>query len=453
MFPPKKTPMVEAKKSNRHAVSRAQLMRRGGPDVVQCLIFSGAAVGVDEEALNSVGVLTALMLDNDWEKLGVFGDRVFYTLEDAVRAIPSWDFVLDGPVRLCASFQRGYTIEGVAYWEENQWGRRIRTLKGYWDNGESLPKRDPRRRENDYVQLLKAVHARFSRAKIMTVFSTPCRLFSVANGKKNNSEKQREKQEYLAKTCLVMKRAAFAVKYLRRLGVQVFLWAECSLGEAEAQEMCKALNSVEGRLYGWQKVRAQDYHSPSVRNRVLFAPFAAFDYLPQASQEERGWGPVLRVCANSKVCLQGGTWRPKLISGKFGTEIAHCATQMPYVLFLNGKDEEVHLIAATPRQKALLVGVCPWDPRLPKLDKIPNNLGNTIVGVGFSAQWFLAVTFACLGAMRLMGSPENVSRAFWALERMRAARHPPPIPGNKKHSLQKQIENKIKIRELSWQSC
>ena len=99
------------------------------------------------------------------------------------------------------------------------------------------------------------------------------------------------------------------------------------------------------------------------------------------------------------------------------------------------------------------MGACPWDPRLPKLDKISNNLGNTIVGVGFSAQWFLAVTFACLGAMRLMGSPENVSRAFWALERMRAARHPPPIPGNKKHSLQKQIENKIKIRELSWQSC
>lgn len=462
MLPPKKTHWLQRRQNDRHAVSRANLMRRGGPDAIQCLLFSGAAVGVDEEALNSVGVMTALMLDNDWEKLGAFGHRVFYSVEDLVRAIPEWDFVLDGPMRLCASFQAGFKVDYVAYYEENSWGRRVRTLAGCWDNGESLPRGNSRRRENDYVQILKALHSRFPQSRVVTVFSTPCRVFSQANSVKSNEKTESKanapsyRQTYLKKTCLVMKRAAFAVAYLKkRLGVQAFLWAECSLKEPQADAICEAMNSVDGRRYGWQRVRAEHYGSPSDRQRVVFAPFALFDYLPEPRLEEpRGWGSVLAVCGSSKLRCQGGSWRRKLFSGRLPEETASAATTMPYSFYIdNEDDDEVHLIAATPRQKALLMGVCPLDPRLEALNKMQNNaLGNTIVGIGFSAQWFLAVTFGCLGAMRLLGSPENTSRAYWAMESLRTQRHPPRVPGNRKDSLQREVETKIKIREALWES-
>ena len=454
-FPPKKTPWMQRRQNNQHAVSRAELVRRGGPDVIQCLLFSGAAVGVDEEVLNSVGVMTVFMLDNDWEKLGAFGDQVFFTVEELVRAIPGWNFVLDGPMRLCASFQAGYKIDYVAYWEENSKGQRVRTLKGYWDNGESLPRGNPCRRENDYVQILKALHSRFPRSRVTTVFSTPCRVFSQANSTKSAEKVDSEtshKDAYLRKTCLVMKRAAFAVEYLNRLGVQAFLWAECSLKEPQADAICEAMNSVNGRKYMWRKVCAEHYGSPSDRVRVVFAPFALFDYLPTARPEfVAGWGFVLLVCKSSKLRLQGGCWRRKAFLGRPPCETASAATTMPYLYYIERDDEdEVHLIAATPRQKAMLMGVCPLDPRLDALDKLPNALGNTIVGISFSSQWFLAVEFGCLGAMQLMGSPENTSRVFWAVEHARRQRHPPCIPGNCKHSLQKEVELKSKIRETEW---
>ncbi len=456
-LPPKKTSWMERRQSDRHAVSRADLMRRGGPDVIQCLLFSGAAVGVDEEALNSVGVMTAFMLDNDWEKLGAFGHRVFFSVEEMVRAIPEWDFVLDGPMRLCASFQSGYKIDYVAYWEENQKGQRVRTLKGCWDNGESLPRGNPLRRENDYVQMLKALHSRFPKSRVTTVFSTPCRVFSQANSTKSAEKADSDmshRQTYLKKTCLVMKRAVFAVEYLQRLGVQASLWAECSLNEEQADAICEAMNSVDKRKYTWRKVHAEHYGSPSDRVRVVFASFALFDYLPAARPDfVRGWGSVLSVCKSSKLRLQGGSWRRKTFSGRFASETASAATTMPYSLYIERDDEdEVHLIAATPRQKALLMGVCPLDPRLKALDAIPNALGNTLVGIGFSAQWFLAVTFGNLGAMRLMGSPENTSRSYWGMESLRKQRHPPRVPGSCKYSLQKEVKLKIKLRELQWQS-
>lgn len=451
LLPPKKRACLAHKKAASrtkallgHVLATDQIVPSGG--VVEVRLCAGAGVGSCRLAEQKLGITRVLDIDCRTDHLAFDGLPVnIYTRQKAqsiFSALYKHD-ATDGPFKLAAELESGWRVPGVADYDAG-----VGCLKGGW--------KDP----NNHLRcLLDIVRAKFPHSFLIVMASPPCRMASNANQKK----RRRDVRDYMAYTARFFRRIA----ELRRVGACDALLVEWSgLGRHKKGKfvpgkyprcMLRALNEVLD-VFDVRPIQAAEYGSPSLRKRLLFAERGVFDFLPQKLDKKDfiGWGLVLGVCRSATLSLISRTWCALEYRGKPPSGPATTITTMGLHIYIDREDEEHPTnFALTPLQLAKLIGCDPFDPRLPKLMKLPVRQASVLIGISFSVQWHSAVMVAQMGAALLRGrccgivSKNHGSRVFWKLEKWRRSRHPKPVPGflPRYYKLMEDVKRK-KIRSI-----
>ena len=416
------------------------------------MLCSGGAVGTDESALEKLGGKTVLHMDIRREYLEWQGHKaIVWKHKDRralLRRIAEHDYDA-GPCRVAANLQRGWYVPNVSYDAD------VGTLQG----AATHP-------GNDLNCILKRIRARFPSSRLIVLASPPCRMTSYAN----TASAEEDRKEYLN----LLKHFLVKLRYAKEFGKCDAVLVECSakgttnragdfVPGKDAQRMLDALNCADNpgsETFAVKRVDAADYGSPSTRKRLLFAHKTTFDYLPDALDAWRGWGPVLGASMFGFLRLVRGTWMNVNFAGIYPCDPAPTLTGHQMYKYADRRDVDAPvLVKLHAADRAKLLGVRADDHRLDKLMQQPSQFARMLTGITFSVQWYNAVLIASVASLR----PEacacqtqcyhdraHANRVFWEVENQRMETHP-PADGRfqaKWHALFEDVQTGIRNREF-----
>lgn len=419
---------------------RAEKKRRRlsrAPDFVVVRLCSGEPVGTDAKALRQLGGQAVMDVDVRPEYLGWNGARVrVWTKkrrQELLRSVREHDYDRDGPYKLAANLQAGWYVPDQLFDAD------VGTLRGGM--------RDPR---NDLNEILRAVRHAFPSSKLVVLASPPCRMYSVANVRSD----EEDKEEYIKYTRRFLRKIAFSM----RTGACDCVLVECSapgrsdskgnfVPGAVAKALLDALNkdAEHGHVvFDVVKLDAADFGAYTTRKRLLFAPKGVPRLMPDEVEKWVGWGEPLGVCRTSNLRLVRGSWRCNVFAGVCPSDPGPTLTGHHVFEYAQVRArDEVTLVPLTAKERAKLLGCRADDPRLNTLEQLPPSLARTVTGISFCAQWYLAVLTAAAGWLQVcLARPDKChlkdaeraqqrrgSVAFWQAETQRRALHPAPVPG------------------------
>ena len=448
-LPLKKRACIAYRESKRRAAARvdtavADAKIVAGRPALLVRLCAGGTLGCCKLGEQQLNVVPVLDIDVREQHLGwdnstvhVFTRKNRWSL---LRAFAAHNPFANGPFKLAAGLEPGWYVPGVDDYEVG-----VGVLAG--------SRFDKRSDLNLYLHLLRSGYPDHT---LIVLASPPCRMLSVCN----KGEDPDDLKAYLKGTRRFLQRLTYA----KNNDLFDHLLIECSApgryergvfvpGKA-ASFMLKAL----GPGYTVKKLEAAKWGSPSLRNRLLFAENAVFDCLPKPLEYDkyRGWGVPVGVCKSSNLRLVARTWRGKEFAGKFPTEPSTCLTTMGLDMYADrDNDPEPTCVAIDAVSLAKTLGVDAFDPRLKVLANLPFRRACTLIGIGFSSQWYLAVLTAQLTAASLAGKPkytgfvskDHSNRVFWRIENWRRSRHPKPVP----RKWSKIYKRKVKEKEKWWE--
>lgn len=397
------------------------------PGFVVVLLCAGGMVGTD--CLSPLGGRLVLAVDLRKEYLDAFGDTkaVLWQKSQRQRIVDAFAAHDDsaGPFKIAASVQRGFYVPELLYDVEG-----VGTFLG----GAADP-------SNDLNLMLGAVRAKYPSSKIVLMASPPCRMFSNANQRSCDADKR----EFLDVTLRLLRK----MRWSQHLGFCDAVVVECSAAGKrvrgqfvpgrECQEMVDALNCVGEKMYVADKINAADYGGYLNRWRLFIAPAGAHRMLPdsivktktkgkrsrhQPPRKHRGWGVPLGVGPSSHLKLVRGSWLNKRFAGDPSTKPGPTLTTHRLFVY-PGNQRRVTLVPV--KRRGVLMGLrADDDARVPKLRAMPSGQRNTLTGITFCVQYYLAVLAATAGHLGCFPNQREASAAFWVYENRRHATHPAP---------------------------
>ena len=400
------------------------------PDFVTVLLCSGAMVGTD--SLTPLGGRLVLAVDLRKEYLDALGNTKaeVWQRKDRERILDSFYRHRDseGPYKIAASVQRGFYVPGLLYDVTTPIG----TLLGSCNS-----------KTNDLNLLLGVVRRKYPNSKVVVVASPPCRMFSNANQRSSDADKK----EFLNTTLRLLRK----LRWSQHHGFCDAVMVECSASGrhvkgvfepgAECRAMVKALNCVGDKIYVADKINAADYGGYLNRRRLFIAPKTAHGMLPDSitqnkkrkrgsdgqegvPKKHRGWGWPAGVGTQSDKRMARGSWL-KTETGFTGTPPGLPGpTMTTHRMFMYSDKKGERKVTLVPiNRRAVLMGMRADDDRLHALRDMPTGKRNTLTGITFSTEYWLATQTAVAGHLGCFSDQKCASRAYWKYENRRHATH------------------------------